>query len=210
MSTSKPSPLDTAIALVLLAAGQSNRFGSDKLSQPLGGATVAAWSLAAAERAGFATKVMVVSPGRAPYADALTGWRVATNPDAGEGIASSIRAGIGAVPQATRLVFALADMPLVEPAHLRALALAPAVAFTDYSGGRAGVPAGFPASAFPLLLGLEGDRGAASLLPMLDRHKLIRTDPGSLVDVDTPAALARASELLELRAREQRQQCKAR
>ena len=195
MSTSTPL-LDPGIALVLLAAGSARRFGGDKLSAECGGKRLIEWALEAAEKAGFVTRTIVLPVGKESLMTSVSGWQVVENPAPDEGLASSIRVAVKAVGTAQRLVIALADMPLVAPSHLRALALADGTVFTEHSAGRAGVPAAFPRSAFRQLSELKGDRGAAILAATIDHTMLSPADPSNLIDVDTPAALAQASDLL--------------
>jgi molybdenum cofactor cytidylyltransferase len=82
------------------------------------------------------------------------------NPDAAEGIASSIRTGVRLAGDDARILITLCDQPLITVEHLRALLKidAPIVA-TGYAG-IAGAPAVFAASLVPDLLALRGDRGA--------------------------------------------------
>jgi molybdenum cofactor cytidylyltransferase len=82
------------------------------------------------------------------------------NPDAAEGIASSIRTGVRLAGADARILITLCDQPLITAEHLRALLAidAPIVA-TGYAG-TAGAPAVFAPSLAPDLLALRGDRGA--------------------------------------------------
>jgi molybdenum cofactor cytidylyltransferase len=82
------------------------------------------------------------------------------NPDAAEGIASSIRTGVRLAGPDARILITLCDQPLITAEHLRALidVDAPIVA-TGYAG-TAGAPAVFAPSLIPELLALRGDRGA--------------------------------------------------
>ncbi|MEO1968649.1 MAG: nucleotidyltransferase family protein [Sphingomonadaceae bacterium] len=195
MSTSTPL-LDPGIGLVLLAAGSARRFGGDKLSAECGGKRVIDWAMEAAEDAGFVTRMIIVPTNNQSLVAGAPGWQVVDNPAPDEGLASSIRFAVKAGGTAQRLVFALADMPLVEPEHLRALALSEGTVFTAHSAGHAGVPAAFPRGAFRQLLGLKGDRGAAALAGTIDHTMLSPADPLSLIDVDTPAALTEVSDRL--------------
>ncbi len=199
MSNCTP-PLDPDIAIVLLAAGRARRFGGDKLSAPCAGMALALWAMRAAGEAGFATRLIVVqSP--APAFAVADGWTIVENPAPEDGLASSLRMGVRAAASARRIVVALADMPLIEARHLRALALADGSVFTAYPGWRAGVPAAFPVAIFPRLLSLEGDRGAMAIAAAIAHTTLDPDDPRSLIDVDTPAALAAASAQLARRRR---------
>ena len=111
------------IAGLLLAAGRSTRFGGDKLLAPLRRHPVLFWSAAA-----IATEVdalyVVVPPDAPARAAALEGIPAMLIAHAGrdEGMASSIRVGVAALPDdALAVVVALADQPLVSPLVVRAL-----------------------------------------------------------------------------------------
>ncbi|MCL6500400.1 MAG: NTP transferase domain-containing protein, partial [Firmicutes bacterium] len=82
----------------VLAAGAARRFGADKLSARLAGRPVLAWTLDGVLQAAQAFPlgvVVVAAPGRAPAGARVPGAaipvRVVENPDAEEGMASSVR-----------------------------------------------------------------------------------------------------------------------
>ena len=179
------------VALVLLAAGHASRFGGGKLLARLDGKPLVEWAMEAAEAAGFTRKIVVCRPG-----DGIVereGWTRVENPDADLGLSTSIRCGVAAVEDATRIVITLADMPFVDPDHLSRLGKGSGVEFTAYPNDKRGCPAAFPPSAYPALRALEGDRGAASLdLP--DVRLVAPSDPATLRDIDTPRDLAAASQ----------------
>lgn len=190
MSSSAPIPLDPAIGIAVLAAGAGRRLGGGKLLRDLGGRPLWCWAMEAAEQAGFATRWLIRPPGVSDEA-APAGWRGHINPDAGEGIAASIRlAGeLARNAGSRRLVIALADMPFVEPAHLRALALGQGVLFTRYPAGHHGVPAAFPHGALPMLATLRGDRGAGTAEWERGVRAIAPECPESLLDIDSEADL---------------------
>jgi molybdenum cofactor cytidylyltransferase len=116
------------------------------------------------------------------------------NRDWSEGIASSIREGVGHTPStADGIMFVLADQAAVTTEDLRRLAGAwrrnpNSIAAAQYSGG-VGVPAVFPRWCFRELNELRGDRGAQSLL---QRHmdRLVRLAmPSAELDIDRPEDL---------------------
>ena len=179
------------VALVLLAAGRASRFGGGKLLAPLDGKPLVEWAMEAADAAGFARKIVVCRPD-----DGIVerkGWTRQDNPDADLGLSTSIRCGVEAAEHASRIVITLADMPFVDPGHLRQLGNGSGVEFTAYPDGRRGCPAAFPPSEYPALRALEGDRGAASL-DVPDARLIAPSDPATLRDIDTPHDLAAASQ----------------
>jgi molybdenum cofactor cytidylyltransferase len=195
------------IAGILLASGASRRFGSDKLLASLGDRPVIRWSAEALAPAVDALFV-VVSPESAALRDALAGLPVrwVVNEESHTGMASSIRAGIAALPpEAEAAIVALGDQPLLNVAvadrvvacwrSTTARAAAPL-----YEDGR-GHPVLFDASLFPALLALEGDSGARTLLDGLGAD--LSTVPIAAcmpVDVDTPEALEKVAAELARRA----------
>lgn len=194
--TACADPLDPAIAVALLAAGRGERFTGDKLGDKLahklgadlGGRPLWHWAAEAAQRAGFRTRILIAS---ADSAGSFTGmeWDVAVNHRAREGMGPSVAFAANAARDCKRLVFILADMPFVEPAHLRALALGEGTVFTSYPDDRRGIPAAFPASAFTRLRELQGDRGASAQAWREQASALAPASQDSLFDIDTAADL---------------------
>ena len=184
------------IAGVLLAAGRSTRFGNDKLVALLAGRPV--MSYAAASLAAVVDELYVVMPpGSSGRASALADvrHRVVINEVVHGGMASSIAAGIAALPAAAEAaVVALGDQPLVSVDVVRALLVAwrssgALVVAPRYRDGR-GHPVLFSRDCFQRLRALEGDRGAAPLLASFGSELvLVSVDEDAPLDVDTPEIL---------------------
>ena len=185
--------------IALLAAGQASRFGADKLAAPCAGAALGSYAARAVTETGL-TALCIVPPGARP-GWLPDGFDAIANPAAATGLASSVAlaARIAIGRRAGALVLHLADMPCVPPALLRELAAADGTAACRYPSGRGGVPARFAAQRFDRLAALTGDRGASALLASEDVVTLVACSPETLVDVDTPEALARAEALLARR-----------
>ena len=184
------------IAGLLLAAGRSTRFPGDKLAAALHGRPVLAWSAAALAREVDALYVVVPpdSPARVAALEAVAPVLV-THAGRDAGMASSIRAGIAALPaSAEAVVIALADQPAILPAVVRRLcdrwrAGGAAAVAPRYVDGR-GHPVLFGRTTFAALSTLEGDAGARTVLEALGAGLALVDVPGAMpVDVDTPEAL---------------------
>ena len=182
------------IGAVVLAAGASRRFGSDKRSYSLDGMPMLARTLGV-YRAVFAAVAAVVRPGEDAVAEiiAAADCRVVLAPDAALGQSRSLAAGVAAMAASDGLVVGLGDMPFVAPATLRSLAAALAEApdhiVRPRYRGQAGNPIAFPATLFGALRHVDGDQGARGIVA---RHALVRhldmDDAGVLRDLDRPPA----------------------
>ncbi|MBC7672789.1 MAG: nucleotidyltransferase family protein [Polaromonas sp.] len=184
------------IAGLLLAAGRSRRFGADKLCAKLDGKAVIRWSMAALSP--LDSVYVVIAPGADAVTQALSRLdvRFVVNLGRDEGMASSIRAGIAALPaDVAAVVIALGDQPRGSPAVTRALvdrwhAGDVAAVVPSYLDGR-GHPVLFGRACFPALLALRGDVGARGVLEELgERAATVEVPAAMPVDVDTPEALA--------------------
>ncbi len=176
---------------LLLAAGQSARFGSaDKLRAPLRGRPLVAHAAEALRAAGCD---LLIAATRDTEVAALLDEFESIRPEQDDQSAS-LRAGTAYAEDrgADRVLVALGDMPLVTPDLLRAIAErcteTRAAAATD--GTRAMPPACFPRPLFAELRALTGDRGARALLDRLPEEALIAAPAGTLTDIDTKADLA--------------------
>ena len=183
---------------LLLASGASRRFGSNKLLADLAGRPVARWSAEALADA--VDSLAVVVPRDSAALRAVLGGLSAhfvENPDAHEGMASSIRVGVAALaPEAEAVVIALGDQPTIDSQVVRRVVAAwrsaragTGAVTTAYADGR-GHPTLFAAALFPALLALKGDRGARDLLDSLgDAVASVDVTGARPADVDTPEAL---------------------
>jgi molybdenum cofactor cytidylyltransferase len=178
------------LAVVLLAAGQSQRFGDeDKLLAPIGGIPLAIHSARAIYTLGAGTKVAVCPSTDGALARALAeeGFEIVVNPHPEQGLSSSLACGIGRVilSSAKAAFVCLADMPFVAPEHFLALlnrldpVARPVIASS--SEGIAMPPALFARSKFEQLMTLNGGLGAR---PLLTEADLVPASPKTLADVD--------------------------
>ena len=188
------------LAVALLAAGRSQRFGiEDKLSAPLGGIALIEWAAEAGRSIKAAHHFVVTGPDVLQQA-CPAGYAQLLNPDAGEGLASSLRVAAREASKAgaSAMLVLLGDMPLVRPSHLATLVATFAEdptrpVFSHARGNAAQPPAILPSVLFPAIEALSGDSGARSIARAAT---LVEAPPDSLLDVDTPADLALCARLV--------------
>jgi len=183
-----------SLAAVLLAAGGSTRLGRPKQLLELNGETLVRRSARLAQEAGFDPVLVVLGARADDITPALEGLALTVIRNEGweEGMASSIRAGISALPEAVSgAVFLLCDQPAMDLGLLQRLRNAfeedPSRPKACAYGGSAGIPAIFPRSDFGALTALHGDKGAKTLLGEADLVPF----PGGESDLDTPEDLER-------------------
>lgn len=182
---------------LLLAAGESRRFGSRKLLHRLADGTPIGVRSAQHLQQATDRVVAVVSPGDAELTElfAPLGVELCGCARAREGMGASLACGVTAAADAGGWVVALADMPFIRPATIAAIAQAiragAPLAAPAYAGRR-GHPVGFAREYYAELAALGGDEGARALLNRdRDRMQLIPVDdPGTHRDIDTPADLS--------------------
>jgi len=122
--------------------------------------------------------------------------------DAGHpGMGDSIAAAVRNTADAPGWLILPGDLPLVQPATLREVAVAltrhPVV--MPVFEGRRGHPVGFAAACGPVLAGLKGNQGAAPVVAAYGAMEIIVNDIGSVTDIDTLSDLAVAEHRLSER-----------
>ena len=177
-------------AAVILAAGVGRRMGGPKALLRIGGETLLHRAALAALEAGCRPVLAVVGDWDPGLGDLEV--QTLVNPEATEGMASSLRVGIAGLPLDAEAVLLLTvDQPAVDADLLgRLLALAnadPAQPAACAYAGTLGVPAVVPRRLFPELLALRGDRGAKAIL--LRECAAALPFPEGEVDLDTPPDL---------------------
>jgi molybdenum cofactor cytidylyltransferase len=181
---------------ILLAAGQGTRFGSNKLLQPLADGTPMAVASARTLHTVLAHCIAVVNDaqGRVARLLAAAGLQVIANPNAPDGMGTSIACGVAASPNAGGWVIALADMPAIPVRVMQSVAdglVRGADIISPVYRGLRGHPVGFAQRHAPVLRALHSDRGARDIIAAhRDTLELIDTqDSGVILDIDTPASL---------------------
>ena len=188
---------------ILLAAGYSKRFGSNKLLQTLPAGTPEAGTpigLAAARHLleALPESIAVVRPRAQRLGKMLrdAGCNTVVCKNASEGMGTSLAAGVRATADAEGWIVALADMPFVRTDTVRTVARAisegAAIAAPVYRGER-GHPVGFARRFLDELSSLHGDDGARQFIKQHPEWvKLLEVDdPGAVRDIDKPSDLER-------------------
>jgi molybdenum cofactor cytidylyltransferase len=195
---------------LLLAAGQSRRFGADKLLAPLHGRPLIAHTAAAIAQAiagGILAGGVAVVP---PRATELTrrldtaGLNLVENPDPAAGLARSLQLGLAALetahPEAGAALVLLADQPgvrvdviarLVETWRAEGRSARPR--YRD-APDQPGNPVLVDRSLWPLARDLKGDAGFGPALAARPEAVAGVEVAGRNPDVDTPEDLRRLEE----------------
>jgi len=193
-----------SVAALILAAGRSTRMGTNKLVAKLAGKPLIRRT-AEAVLASRARPVIVITGHEAEkLAPVLAGLDIIRidNPRHGEGLSTSLLAGIAALPDhADAALICLGDMALIRPATLdyviENFEQEPELgAIVPTFRGEWGNPVLLARKFFAPVARLGGDVGARKLLHgRTDVRVLDVDDPAILIDADTPEALG------EMRAR---------
>jgi molybdenum cofactor cytidylyltransferase len=191
------------VAGIVLAAGRSSRMnGPNKLLAELNGKPLVRIAVEQALASKASPVIVVTGHQHKEVAAVLSGLdvKIVHNPDFATGLASSLKAGIAAVPaDAAGAVVSLGDMPLVDADLLDRLIaqFSPdrgALIAVPVSEGRRGNPVLWSRRFFPELMTLEGDVGARNVIL---RHpeavsEVVVEGNSAFLDIDTPDMLAKA------------------
>jgi molybdenum cofactor cytidylyltransferase len=189
-----------SLAALVLAAGRSTRMGGpNKLLAEIGGRPLV--RIAAEQALASQARPVIVVTGhqRERVAAALAGLDVTFvhNPDYAEGMSTSVKVGIAAVPaDADGAIVCLGDMPQVDAKLIDRLLAAfdpekGALVVVPTIDGKRGNPVVWSRRFFPELAALGGDVGARHLIASYPEAvaEVPVAGRAALVDVDTPDAL---------------------
>ena len=183
------------LACLLTAAGSGCRFGEDKLRLSVAGQPMGVHALDVLSKAPFALRVLVTSTDKEYLMDAARerGFNLVVNPDPSRGMSSSVRLGTAHILQTGAydgILYAVADQPNLHTATVQRLMEAfteqPDCIWAPEANGKRGNPVLFPASLFPELLKVEGDRGGRQVIAAhLELLRTIKVAQSELMDIDT-------------------------
>lgn len=188
------------LGVILLAAGQSKRFGANKLLSTVGGRPMVCCALESACALRAARVAAVTGCEEIARLAASYGCEVIANDAPQLGQSHSIRLGVSAMLDMDAVLLMVCDQPRLTAASLERLAqrfscAGKGVACLKDATHR-GNPAVFARRTFDELLALEGDRGAKGVLRAHENDLLVVETllPDELSDADTPEMLAQITE----------------
>ncbi len=196
------------VAAIILAAGQASRYRAQdasvasKVIASLEGKPLIRHVAEAALAAHAHPVIVVTGHAQDEVAHAVRDMDISLihNRDFMTGMASSLQAGMAAVPEkAMGALILLADMPRIDAALLVRLVETlrnnpGAGAIVPVHNHKRGNPVLIARSLFPSIAGLSGDEGARRILNRPD-VKIVEIEAGENVtlDIDTPGALKKAA-----------------
>ena len=182
------------IGCVLMAAGNSSRFGENKLAKEVAGVPIFCRALSAIPENVF-DRVVVVTQSSL-FSNYIKDYHFTEihNLEPEKGVSLTIHLGLSTLKDCDGVLFSVCDQPLLRRESVNALVelwrTRPETIAALSCDGRRGNPCIFPARYFGELMELNGDTGGSAVIR---RHEedviLLDVDPRELWDVDTPEAL---------------------
>lgn len=196
-----PLPREARVAAVILAAGRSARMkGANKLLSPVNGEPMVrkVAETALASKAQYVLAVTGHQEEEVRVALSGLGVSLVSNPRFAEGLSTSLKAGLHALPQdIDAVLILLGDMPLISPQQINRLigAFHPekgrSIVAPAFNGKR-GNPVLWSRKFIPQMMMIEGDVGARHLIgENMDMvFEVEMEDEATLTDIDRPEDLA--------------------
>lgn len=187
------------IGCIILAAGKSTRFGSNKLLASLHGTPLLAYAVQAIPLALFSQVVAVVSDFQ--VADLCRELGVEICAYEGGPQSQSIHMGLQALNPMDGYLFVLGDQPLCSTKSIERLvqsfqAQPEHVHRLSYQGHPSS-PTLFPAHLSSALMQLRGERGGMAAVGDTPVHYVEACGPQELWDADTPEKLSKIEQYLQ-------------
>ena len=184
------------IGCILMAAGNSRRFGSNKLSVTFDGLTMAEHALNVIPSEIFSSVVVVTQYPEIAEMARSRGFVVKINQEPERGLSNTIRIGIEALLDMDALLFLVADQPMLRQETIQnVVALYRAhpdrIVIAGHEGRR-GNPCIFPREFNEELLALTGDMGGVVVIKAHEDRILCYhvEDVRELIDIDTEHTLS--------------------
>ncbi len=181
----------TSIGCVIMAAGNSTRFGENKLLALYEGKSLIRHALDAVPAASF-SRICVVTQYEKVRSLALSyGFLVIENNRPDEGISRTVRLGTEALMDSCdAILYMVSDQPRLKKSSISSLIALyrrhPDKIVCASAGGKRGNPCIFPKQYFGSLLTLTGDTGGSAVIRAHeDALLLLNMDPEELYDIDT-------------------------
>ena len=191
-----------SVAGLVLAAGQSSRFGNNKMLAQLPGDLMISQTIKSWLQSKISKLYVVTGAYHDDVERALKDQKaeLIKNPSFDSGISSSIAAGIRAAqPDYDYFLIGLGDMPYVRHQTINLLIESAHHAGQDKKlwvpnfNRQRGNPVLWHRSMAPALIALRGDRGGRQLFDDFAAHiqDVVVSDPGILQDIDRPEDIIR-------------------
>ena len=181
----------TKVVGILLAAGKSSRFGTNKILASLPDSTPIGLRSAETLQKCVDDLLVVVDSENIATRDLFVdhGFNVTVSKNSGLGMGYSLSHGITVSSDATHWIIALADMPYLDAStmsKLRKFLVTKNRITVPIFEGRVGHPVGFPVNYREQLIGLDDDNGARSVLDCSgeDTFFFMSSDLGVVKDID--------------------------
>ena len=181
-----------AVGCVIMAAGNSRRFGENKLAATVNGKPLIRHALEAVPP--MLETVVVTQYEEVAAMTEEFGFACVRNEHPDWGISHTIRLGTEHLCHCDGILYMVSDQPLLRMASVLQIVETwrskPTNIVSASHKGVRGSPNLFPREFFPSLLSLQGDRGGSPIIRANeDRLLLVEIHKNELADVDTKAAL---------------------
>jgi molybdenum cofactor cytidylyltransferase len=185
------------VCAVILAAGFSERFGSNKLIMDVGGKPIIRHAIESALGSSADRVAVVIPVGSTMRTYISASVTLITNSLRDKGISSSIAAAVKYLKEsADAIMFMVADQPMIDAGTLDNILWIfrqnPSFIVASSVNGELRNPMIFPKRYFEELLQLTGDSGAKLVALKNIKHVIrVEVNPEKLVDIDTVDDLAK-------------------
>ncbi|MBE6909444.1 MAG: nucleotidyltransferase family protein [Ruminococcaceae bacterium] len=183
------------VGCVVMAAGNAERFGENKLAAAVGGKTLIERALDAVPLDALSAVCVVTQYDEVERLAVRCGFRCVRNDRPADGLSRTVRLGTEALAgECDAILYLVSDQPLLKRESVAALLdfcrAHPDRIVGASHGGRRGNPCVFPKKYFPELCALSGDVGGSAVIRAHEDDLLLFEIGGEeLTDVDTKEAL---------------------